>query len=72
MIIELIRKELIKGRTKKPASKLVNFAKYLAIGLLFTAVVVFEVFIFMSLDEKINTYSEGGSFHFLIFFLLIL
>lgn len=72
MIIELIRKELIKGRTKKPASKLVNFAKYLAIGLLFAAVVVFEVFIFMSLDEKINTYSEGGSFHFLIFFLFII
>lgn len=72
MIIELIRKELIKGRTKKAKNKLVVFAKYLLIALMIAAFVTLECYIFISLDNKINSYLEGGSFHFLVFFLFIM
>lgn len=68
MIIELIRKELL-FRKQHQGSKWIVFAhaflKLIGIGLF----MVLEWFIFSSIDEKVNKYSDNASYSFLLMFL---
>ena len=71
MIIDLVRKEVIQNRTNNDASFIRKFLlailKLVGVGLF----IALEVFIYISLDNKVNANSNYGSFDFLILFLFL-
>lgn len=72
MIVELIRKEFVKGRSNIHSRKITKFLKLLLKLILLGAFIALECFIFVSLDKKISQYSTYGTFDFLVFFLFIM
>ena len=67
MIIDLVRKEYIESSSFRDVSTLSRkillcFLKLIAIGLF----IALEVFIYISVDQKVNANSDFGSFDFLV------
>ncbi|MGM9813801.1 MAG: hypothetical protein ACI32C_02735 [Candidatus Enteromonas sp.] len=72
MIIELIRKEYLQGRNRVSDKLYVNILFLLAKALFYSLFVALEVFLFVTLDKKINEYSSEGSFDFLLLLCFII
>ena len=72
MIIELIRKEYLQGRNRVSDKLYVNILFLLAKALFYSLFVALEVFLFVTLDKKINEYSSEGSFDFLLLLCVII
>jgi len=68
MVLELISKEIKEGRSSSNKSIFSTILKYL----FFAAMIALEIYIFISLNRKIDKYSSFGIFDFLVFFLFIM
>ena len=65
MVLELVSKEIKEGKMTSTKSIFGSILKYI----FFAALVVLEVYVFISLNRKIDKYSSYGIFDFLVFFL---
>lgn len=72
MFVELLRKEFI-ARNENNEQKLSTLILFYALKLvLIGCLVALECFIFLALDKKIESYSEYGTFDFLVMFLFVM
>lgn len=72
MIIELVRKERIFRQEAKSKSKVANVFSYILKFVFIALCIALECFIFYSVNQKIEKYSEYGTFDFLVLFLFVI
>ena len=72
MIIELVRKERIFRQEAKSKSKVANVFPYIFKFVFIALCIALECFIFYSVNQKIEKYSEYGTFDFLVLFLFVI
>lgn len=72
MVIELVRKERIFRQEAKSKSTIANVFSYIIKFVFIALCVALECFIFYSVNQKIEKYSEYGTFDFLVLFLFVI